>query len=97
MSAGVIDQFELIEIDEEQRVTIFFACRGECVSQANLKFCAIDQSRECIVARAKIYLLGEPSVLRHIVKDQNDPEGIALVVQDRGYGILNAVFRPVSG
>ncbi len=93
MSAGVIDQFELIEIDVHERVrSVRLVGLGQHAAQAEFELGAVDQPSQGIVRCAEIHLARQATLLGDVVEHQHYAQHRATIIENRRCGILNRVL-----
>ena len=93
MSAGIVDQFELIQIQVQQGMA------GACVlgildrhGETILEFTAVDQSGQRIVAGLVVQRAMQAALLAHVVKHHDRADEIAGAIADRRRRILDGEF-----
>jgi len=97
MSAGIVDQLELVEVDVEKRMLpAFLVCQMQHAAQAALELRTIDEPGQTVVGRPMVHLPRHASLLGHIADDDHLTENTACAVAQGGSRRLNTVFRSIA-
>ena len=97
MPAGVVDEFELVEVDVQQRVMAVVLMRLlQHAQQPGFELGPVDQPGHGVVGGAVAHFAREPSLLAHVVEHQHHAEHVAPLVANRRGGVFDPVFTAVA-
>ena len=98
MPAGIVDQFELVEVDIHQGVRAVILVRFlQGAAQPGFELGAVDEPGQRIVRGPETHLARQPALLGDVVKHEYGAQHFAPVVADRGRGIFNAKLVAIAG
>ena len=98
MAAGIVDQLELVQVDEQQRMFApVLLSIAQHPQQPVVELAAVDQAGQRVVRGAVGHLAAQAALLADIVEHQHHPQHPALRVADGRGRILDAVLAAVAG